>query len=274
MMTKKMTPHRWAFKITNILNTVYSESERFPVNIKTIAQDISQQIFPDDPLTKIKGGDLPTFDGGLFKAPSNKKGWGIIYNNSITSQGRINFTLAHEFGHYLLHRIEHPDGINCNSQNITRWNSEYGQIEHQANVFAANLLMPLDDYRQHIDAKKKVDFDLIGQCAERYQVSLIAATLRWIEYTENRAAIVVSRDGFVLWCRASKAAFKNGIFYRTATQTIPIPDNSLASVSITTDNNKQSVKLPAEVWFNEPCEEMIIFSDNYDFVISLLQFER
>ncbi len=27
------------------------------------------------------------------------KGWGIFYNNAIASEGRINFTLGHEFGH-------------------------------------------------------------------------------------------------------------------------------------------------------------------------------
>jgi Zn-dependent peptidase ImmA (M78 family) len=65
--------------------------------------------------------------------------------------------------------------------------SEYGQVEHQANVFAANLLMPLDDYRRQIEAQAKVDLDMIGHCADRYRVSLIAAVLRWLGYTERRA---------------------------------------------------------------------------------------
>jgi len=30
---------------------------------------------------------------------------------------------------------------------VVRWDSEYGQVEHQANLFAANFLMPLDDFR-------------------------------------------------------------------------------------------------------------------------------
>jgi Zn-dependent peptidase ImmA (M78 family) len=57
--------------------------------------------------------------------------------------------------------------------------SEYGQVEHQANVFAANLLMPLDDYRRQIEAQAKVDLDMIGHCADRYRVSLIAAVAGW-----------------------------------------------------------------------------------------------
>ena len=60
---------------------------------------------------------------------------------------------------------------------------EYGQVEHQANVFAANLLMPLDDYRRQIDARTKVDLNMLSHVANRYDVSLIAAILRWLQYT-------------------------------------------------------------------------------------------
>lgn len=274
MMTDKMTPERWAFKITGILNTFFTETERFPVDVKSVAKEISKQLFPDDPVTMIKGRDLPSFDGGLFKAPEHKKGWGIIFNSSISSLGRVNFTLAHEFGHYLLHRNDYPGGIKCSSSDIYRWDSEYGQIEHQANVFAANLLMPLDDYRQQIDPRIKVDFDMVGLCADRYGVSLISAILRWIEFTERKAAIVLSRDGFILWSRASKSAYNSGIYFKTANlPPQPVPRTSLASDSTAVATQKQSIKLSAGVWFELPCEEMVIFSDNYDFVISLLLIE-
>ena len=277
MMTKKMTPHTWAFNITGILNTIClnSDIDRFPVDVAAIAKEYSKQIDPDDPITLVKGEVLDNFDGGLYKAPPHKKGWGIIYNNTIESQGRINFTLAHEFGHYLLHRKNIPEKIECGSNKLIRWDSTYGQIEHQANVFASNLLMPLDDYRQQIDPARKVNFDIIGFCTERYEVSLIAATLRWIEFTECRAAIVVSRDGFILWGRASDSAYKSGIFFKTVSQTIPLPDGSLASHIDLNGmvNQRQTMELTEKVWFKEPCEETVIFSENYDFVISLLQFE-
>jgi hypothetical protein len=42
------------------------------------------------------------------------------------------------------------------------WDSEYGQIEHQANVFSATLLMPLDDFRRQIDPRAKVDLDTLS----------------------------------------------------------------------------------------------------------------
>ena len=275
-MTTDKTPQQWAYKLTHILNAFSSsEHERFPVSIKSIAKDFSHHQYPDDPITMIKGADLPKFDGGLYKAPSRKKGWGIIYNNTMESLGRINYTLAHEFGHYLIHRIEYPDGIQCGEQDMVRWDSAYGQIEHQANVFAANLLMPLDDYRKQIPAKAKVDLDKIAHCADRYGVSLIAATLRWIEYTERRAVIVVSRSGFILWARSSKAAYRSGIFFKTRNRPpIPIPQNALAAGIITRDNQRTGVLVSKGVWFEESCEEMVVFSELYDFTISVLQLDN
>ena len=78
-----------------------------------IAKEYSTAKWPDDPIISVKGDNLPKFDGALFRAPLGKKGWGIIYNDSIGSLGRINFTIAHEFGHSLLHRIAYPDGFYC-----------------------------------------------------------------------------------------------------------------------------------------------------------------
>ena len=194
------------------------------VQVATIAQDYSHQLFPSDPITLIEGDALSSFDGALFPAPAGTKGWGIIYNNAIISKGRINFTLAHEFGHYLIHRLAHPEGMRCAQQDVVRWDSTYRQLEHEANTFATYLLMPLDDYRCQIDSRSAVDLDAIAHCADRYEVSLIAATLRWLEYTERRAVLVVSRDGFILWARSSRVALRTGAFFRTSRGPIPIPE--------------------------------------------------
>lgn len=271
-MNKPRSPMRWAIDISSVLNKVLG-TEHFPIKVATIAQEYSHQLFPNDPITLIKGDALSSFDGALFRAPSGAKGWGIIYNSAITSIGRINFTLAHEFGHYLIHRLAHPQGMRCGQQDVVRWESTYRQLEHEANIFAAYLLMPLDDYRRQIDSSSAVDLDSIAHCADRYEVSLIAATLRWLEYTERRAVLVVSRDEFILWARSSKAALRTGAFFRTSRGPIPIPEGSVAARQSMTSVPRQGTELPAGVWFAEPCTEMTIFSENYDFTISLLQLQ-
>ena len=118
--------------------------------------------------------------------------------------GGINFTIAHEFGHYLLHRASYPEGFNCSTEDMVRWDTEYGRVEHQANVFASYLLMPLDDFRRQLSPSAVPDLDALGGCADRYDVSLTASALKWLSYTDRRAVLVVSRDGYILWAWSSK----------------------------------------------------------------------
>src|SRR5712664_1607154 len=129
--------------------------------------------------------------------------------------------------------------------------------------------MPLDDYRRQIDARSKVDIDMLSLCAERYNVSLIAAVLRWLEYTERRAVLVVSRDGYILWARSSSPALKTGAYYRTSAGLIAIPVASLAAQR-STGESRATKDHGAGVWFPEPLTEMTVLSEQYDFAISLL----
>jgi IrrE N-terminal-like domain len=271
-MTVAFGPERWAIEITKVLNLVLGP-EHFPINVIRVAREYTAQRFPGDAITMAQGANLPGFDGALFPAPAGKTGWGIVYNNALASPGRINFTLAHEFGHYLLHRLTYPDGIRCGEQDVVRWDSDYGQIEHQANRFAANLLMPFDDFRRQIDARAKVDLDLISYCAERYRVSLIAAILRWLTYTERRAVLVVSRDDFVLWSRSSDKALKSGAFFRTSGAPVEIPAASLAATRDQLADGRTGVLHGPGVWFGEEVREMTIFSEQYDFTVTLLLLE-
>ncbi|MBS3651954.1 ImmA/IrrE family metallo-endopeptidase [Pseudaminobacter sp. 19-2017] len=266
------SPERWAIDLSLLLNAVKG-ADRFPVDIAELALEYSKTRFPGDPILRVAGDDLPGFDGALMKAPGGKPGWGIFYNNAFRSKGRINFTLAHELGHYLLHRTAYPDGFYCSSNDVVRWDSEYGQIEHQANVFAANILMPLDDYRRQIPQHLRVDLEMISACAERYRVSLIAASLRWLTYTTRRAILVCSRDGFILWAKPSASALKSGIYFRTSMGPIEIPGQSQAAKQDMLVDARSGIPHPAGVWFREPVQEMTVFSEQYDFVVSLLTLE-
>ena len=192
-----------------------------------IAREYTAQRFPGDAITLAEGADLPGFDGALYRAPAGKSGWGIVYNNALASPGRINFTLAHEFGHYLLHRADHPNGIRCSEQDVVRWDSAYGQIEHQANLFAATLLMPLDDFRRQIDAaragRSRHDLALRGplsRVADRRDPAL--ADL----HRAPRSPGGVARRIHPLVAR-QRSGGKTGAVFRTSGGPIEIPPQSL-----------------------------------------------
>lgn len=270
-MIATMSPQRCANEITVVLNSIPGY-ERFPVNVEEVSKEISRQKYPDDPITLVKGGSIPDFEGALVKAPAGKTGWGIIYNSDITSPGRINFTLGHEFGHYLLHRLKYPEGKYCGQEDMLNWGAEHQEIEQQANEFSATLLMPFDDFRRQIDAGAKPTLAEIGHCANRYQVSLTAATRRWIQYTERRAVMVLSRDGFVLWARSSDRAFKSGVYIKThGVDPVHVPDRSLEQVRKLDDASSSITRHEPGIWFKEPCEETAMISDGFGFTLSLLQ---
>ncbi|MDM8012187.1 MAG: ImmA/IrrE family metallo-endopeptidase [Parasphingorhabdus sp.] len=264
------SPQRWAIDLTLVLKARDGD-DRFPLDVKSLAKAYSHQVFPDDPVTMLKGDDLGRFEGGLYKAPPGKKGWGIIYNSAIKSPGRINFTLAHEFGHYLVHRNQFPNGLQCSAEDMAKWDSEYGQIEQQANEFAASLLMPRDDFAKQAPPRSRPTFDQLGACANRYGVSLSAATLRWLQFSEQRTLFVVSRDGFILWSRSSPKALRSGAYIKTANvRPVPLPTESLAAQPHLLENSKGRAEHPSFVWLKEPCAEETIMSERYDKTYTLL----
>jgi hypothetical protein len=271
-MSARVPPIRYANELTVLLDTVLGV-DRFPVDVPTVALEVSRQRFPDDPIAVVRGERLSNFDGALYRAPAGKSGWGIFYNSAISSKGRINFTLGHEFGHYLLHRLDFPkgqQGIECGDRDVIHWDSEFGQIEAEANIFSAYLLMPLNDFRRQIGNDDAPDLGLLSACAERYRVSLVAAILRWLEYTTRRAVLVVSRDSFIWWARSSRPALRSGAFFRTSGAPIAIPRASIVGRQDKLIDGRKGVDLGPGVWLREPVREMTIFADQYDFAVTLL----
>lgn len=268
-MTPRPSPERWAIDISLLLNQALGH-QRFPVDVPFVAKEFSAQRFPEDRISLVLGDDLPGFDGALIRASNERGGWGIIYNNAVGSAGRVNFTLAHEFGHYLVHRLDYPSGFQCGQQDIVRWDSDYRALEREANTFAAGLLMPLDDFRRQIEPSSDIDLDMISHCADRYRVSLIAAVLRWLGYTKKRAVLVLSRDGFVLWARSSGRAWRSGAYIKASGAPVELPVLSAATSGDAAATERRGIKLPSSVWFKEDSREMVVRSEQYDFTISLV----
>jgi len=137
-------------------------------------------------------------------------------------------------------------------------------------------LMPLDDYRKQVTAT--VDLDLFGHCADRYGVSLTAAILKWLQYTDEMAVLVMSNDGFINWSWSSEPAFKAGAFFRTRNNVIPVPTGAIAQDAII-KHNRQGIEIPCSIWFPHAAphialREMKIHAEQYDSVLSLLCLPR
>ncbi len=267
-MAEKKRPHKEANRITRILDTLPPE-ERFPVDVKKVALELTPS-FNDDPITDVQAHSLDNFEGALAKDP-DKPRWAIFYNDNIQHVGRINFTLAHELGHYMLHRKEAGlDGFECGVKDTISPDSSYKQREDEANIFAASLLMPANDFRLQTE-KEKFSFDLLGHCADRYEVSLTSAVLRWIEFTSKRAIAVFSEDGYMHWAKSSTKAFKSGRYFATHSGPIEIPAGSQALEQSFSFMARDGVRHGSGIWFkDEEVTEHTIYSEDYEKTLTVL----
>ncbi len=267
-MAEKKRPHKEANRITRILDTLPPE-ERFPVDVKKVALELTPS-FNDDPITDVQGHHLNKFEGALAKDPAEPR-WAIFYNKNIQHVGRINFTLAHELGHYMLHRKEAGiNGFECGVKDTISPDSSYRQCEDEANIFAASLLMPANDFRLQTE-KEKFSFDLLGHCADRYEVSLTSAVLRWIEFTSKRAIAVFSEDGYMHWAKSSTKAFESGRYFATRSGPIEIPAGSQALEQSFSFMARDGVRHGPGIWFkDEEVTEHTIYSEDYEKTLTVL----
>jgi len=269
-MTDAKKPMAEANRISTMLNAVLG-TDRFPVKVDELAIEYSRQCFADSPVDKVRGEVLDGFDG-MLAANKTRSKWLILYNSAPRSEGRKRFTIAHEFGHYILHRHQ-QDRFECGDDDIETGDNDERDIEAEADLFASTLLMPLDDFRRQVDGQP-ISFDLLGHCADRYGVSLTAAALRWTEIAPKRAVLVASRDDHMLWAKSNKAALRSGAYFATRRNTIELPRDALAH-SYNAFDMADSRTGRAQSWFARepatmPITEMTRVAAQYDYTLTLL----
>ena len=235
-----------------------------------IAKDYSKEVFPDEPITLVEGRSFSAnFEGALMRRPDSNE-WGIFFNSSLTSVGRKNFTLAHELAHYLLHRSQNADDIMCQKSDMWAWDSEYGKREAEANQFASFLLMPRDDFEAQTAGFKRPQIGEFEVLRDRYEVSITAAILKWLEFTPRRAMIVVSTDGYIDWAWGSKPLLKSGVYFKPKQHTIELPAKALAATA-SVDGLHAGIDHAIGVWSKrEEVFESVLLSEYHGQAISLL----
>ncbi|MDO9422205.1 MAG: ImmA/IrrE family metallo-endopeptidase [Herminiimonas sp.] len=166
-MSDPTTPIAWGIQLAKLWLV---SGQGFPVRVKEIALEVTRQKFAD-PVGCILPHGITGIDGMLSKRRRNND-WCISYDENVSVPGRINFTIAHELGHYLLHRKQR-DAFECGQAQMMDYDSNDSRhIESEANIFASYLLMPRNDFETQI-VGHNLSFELLGHCANRYQTSLM-----------------------------------------------------------------------------------------------------
>lgn len=154
-----------------------------PVPVRKIAKELG---------LVIRAYDLGPGVSGALLLDDDKA---IIGVNPAESRERMRFTIAHETGHFFLHRTSNNlfvdrdvlfRGKELNGVKVLfrDENSSMGElkIEREANAFAAALLMPVNILTKEINSLDLDEFTnyegIIHELAKRFKVSTVAMTYR------------------------------------------------------------------------------------------------
>lgn len=190
-------------------------------------------------------------EGALVRSPLNEKEWGILYNERAGAE-RQRFTIAHELGHFILHR-KNQAAFNCSTESIYSGSDGLAQMEREADDFASNLLMPGNLLRQKLDGQE-VDFYLLSDLASEFGVSLEAMCIRFVKYTTLRAVLIYWDNGFMKYQWRSQSAVRTKVSIRKSGDPQEPPSDTLAAEEEIVQE-WTGVEMSANVWCpSEPAD--------------------
>jgi hypothetical protein len=119
----------------------------------------------------------------------------ITVRADIPESEKKRFVIAHELGHFELHREKFAT-LSCSDVDFYQW-SQSKPLEVEANHFASEILMPEPIFKKRIKGKK-LSKGLLLSLATEFQTSLTATAIRWLAF-ETDYALVVSRSSTITW---------------------------------------------------------------------------
>lgn len=148
---------------------------------------------------QVRYGALRGMDGCLVRKENRAI---ITVRSSLRYEGQKRFVVAHELGHFLLHpdtrQIETVD-----QKQTSNWSERQETEEYEANLFAAELLMPRRFMQSRI-AGQEPSFKLVKLLAQEFQTTLTATAAQFVLTTTEECVLVSSENRRRLWFIASK----------------------------------------------------------------------
>lgn len=181
---------------------------------------------------------------------------------------RARFTAAHEAGHYFIdeHRHALEDGRPPHGS-LTDFIS-YLRVEHEADLFAAHLLMPTEVFKEAAP-KAGRGLDAILALRERFGTSITSTALRYVEVGAAPCAVIRWRPDGSAWHWVSEAFRMRGL-RRVVDAAEGVPRNGatylvMKSSSAAESDRPASSVATASFWFEgvPPGSSRDIILDEY-----------
>lgn len=214
----------------------------YPLDIENLIEGTIQRSGFSDQLA-IKERPFDNFEGALVRTEGVRK-WTILLNTDIENARRRRFTFAHELGHFMCHR-NIRNRFEDTEENL---NDFRDTLEAEANLFASWLLMPANLVRdEFLDGVWNAE--KLRKIGTRFECSLQASALRFIELSDKPIAFVVSRDGMIMWAaKSASAPFMNSYKFGDV-----LPPGSAAEELHQSGSNDTTQKETKETWAGFGC---------------------
>jgi Zn-dependent peptidase ImmA (M78 family) len=176
---------------------------------KAAARKILKEYFISEPqklnLEEILAGELiyleeSNLNGETGRIVFNERCGIMRIDSTIKEVGHRRTVIAHELGHFKLHQNKLKG---CTKLELLTHQNNKPQ-ENDANVFAAELLMP-EEWIKDFMKGKKPDRYLLSKFCEYFNVSISSAALRISILDIFPVAVIMSKDGIVQWSSISKS---------------------------------------------------------------------
>lgn len=209
-------------------------------------------IVTEGPLEKMEARLVRNGEKGLIRIRHN-----------IPYVGQKRFAIAHELGHWELHKKD-SQFFTCTSDDMVASYKRSPQ-EGEANIFAAGLLMPSSLFLAHAN-DKNFSFQTISSLAEYFLTSLTATAIRYVDLSGDYYAVVCSEAGKIRWWRGSDD-FENKFWIKPGAK---VSTNTLAGSFF---NNRLKSEGSEEVDIDAWCDRGSYY-DSDTFIEESKYFER
>lgn len=114
---------------------------------------------------------------------------------------RARFTLAHELGHFFLHRRWLHAGAAFHDAELMV-GEDLREVEREANTFAAECLLP-ERLVERFLSGRLLSLERVQQLANDAKASLKATAIRLAALTPSRCCFYLEQDGLIRWAAPS-----------------------------------------------------------------------
>lgn len=137
--------------------------------------------------------DLAGMDGCIVRKGDSAI---ISVRRTIDYPPQKRFVVAHELGHYFVH--PHSCQIKVDSKdNLADW-SETNIEEYEANLFAAELLMPTQQFKPRTTGQEP-SLELASKLAEEFRTGFMATAYQMVSTSQEECALICSSQRQRLW---------------------------------------------------------------------------